>query len=98
MLMCVMAVVAVAPCQCFSPGGAYNDIAGANLAFRAVFAFHPAAAGGDNQPLPERMGVPGRARARLERDERRRNVRSLGFRKERIDPDAPGEPIGGAFH
>ena len=67
MAMCVMAVVGVAPCQCFSPGGT-NDVAGADFLDGAARALRPAAAGGDDQRLAERMRVPGGARAGLEGD------------------------------
>src|SRR5438874_4688904 len=76
---------------------AYNDIAGANLAFRAVLAFHPAAAGGHDQPLAEGMRVPGAARAGLEGDERGRDAGRLCRREQRIDADSASEPVIRAF-
>ena len=63
-----MAVVGVAPCQCFSPGREPDHVAGPDLLDRAALALRPAAAGGDDQRLPERMRVPCGARARLEGD------------------------------
>ena len=68
MAMWVMAVVGAAPCQCFSPGGEPDDVAGADFLDRAALALDPAAAGGDDQGLAQRMRVPGGARAGLERD------------------------------
>jgi hypothetical protein len=50
----------------FVPGRTPDDIARADLDNGLTLALRPAATGGDNQRLPQRMGVPGRARARLE--------------------------------
>jgi hypothetical protein len=40
-----------------------DDVAGKDIFLRAAFHLHPAAAGGDDQRLAQRMGVPGGARA-----------------------------------
>ena len=66
--MWVIAVVGVAPCQCFSPGREPDDVARPDFLDRAALALHPAAAGRDDQRLAQRMGVPGGARAGLEGD------------------------------
>ena len=52
--MCVMAVVAVAPCQCFSPGGNHTTCRGVISSTRTAVALPPAAAAGDDQRLAER--------------------------------------------
>src|SRR3954451_7267260 len=56
-----------------------------------ALALDPAAAGGDDQRLAERVGVPGRARAGLEGDQRHRYAGWLGRAVERIDPHPAGE-------
>src|SRR5207249_11331296 len=53
----VMAVSAVAPCQCFSPGGP-DHVARPNLLDRTAPALYQAAAGRHDQGLTERMGMP----------------------------------------
>jgi hypothetical protein len=45
-----------------------DDIAGSDSLDRAAFDLHPAAVSGDNEPLAERMRVPGPPGTRLERD------------------------------
>ena len=45
-----------------------DDVAGPDFLDRAALALRPAAAGGDDQGLAERMGVPGGAGAGLEGD------------------------------
>ena len=61
-----------------------DDIAGADFFDRAAFALRPAAACRDNEPLAERMRVPGRPGTRLESDawphphERKRLGRTRG--------------------
>src|ERR1700733_1369092 len=45
-----------------------HDVAGTNLLDRAAFALRPAAPCSDDEDLTERVGMPGRARARLETD------------------------------
>ena len=65
MAIWVIAVVAVAPCQCFWPGGP-DHVAGADLLDRFGLIVRPAAAGDNDQGLPQRMGMPRSARAGLE--------------------------------
>jgi len=60
-------------------------------------ALHPAATGGHDQPLAERMGMPGGARAGLEGNERGRDAGRLRRREQRIDADGAGEPLVRAF-
>ncbi len=68
--MCVIAVVGVAPCQCFSPGGNQTTSPGRISSIGPPSRCAQPHAGRDDQRLAERMGVPRRARARLERDAR----------------------------
>ncbi|AAF84576.1 hypothetical protein XF_1767 [Xylella fastidiosa 9a5c] len=74
-----------------------DDVAGADFDDRLAFALRPAAARGDDQRLPQRVRVPGRARARLEGDggaghagRRRRGV-------QRVDANRAGEPLDRSF-
>ena len=55
-----------------------DHVAGPDLLDRAALALHPAAAGRDDQRLPERMRVPGSASARLERDAGALDERRIG--------------------
>src|SRR5829696_1219315 len=70
-----------------------DRVAGADLLDRAVPFLHPPDAGDDVQRLPERMGVPGRARAGLERHPHRLDARRLGSLDDRVLPHGPGEPF-----
>ena len=92
-----MPVVAVAPCQCFSPGRKPDDITRPDFLDRPAFALGPAAAGGDDEGLTERVRVPCGARARLEGDARANNARRIGRLEQRVDADRAGEIIRRAF-
>lgn len=97
MAMWVMAVVGEAPCQCFSPGGEPDDIAGMNLCDGAAEALGAAAAGGDDDGLAEGMGVPGGAGTGLEGDGGGCDAGGgLGL-DEGIDAHGAGEPGCGAM-
>ena len=74
-----------------------DDVAGADLDDRLAFALGPAAPGGDDQGLAERMGVPGRAGARLEGDIGRGRAGRRRRGVQRIDADRPGEIVGGSL-
>ena len=63
--MWLMAVVGVAPCQCFSPGANHTTSPGRISSMGATLALNPAKAGCHDQRLPERMRMPGGARAGL---------------------------------
>ena len=95
MAMCVIAVVGAAPCQCFSPGGNQTTSPG-RISSIGPPSLRPAEPGGDDQGLAERMGVPGGARARLERDAgaTRAPVRAP---EQRVDADRAGELVGRAL-
>src|ERR1051326_1269462 len=70
MATCEIAVVEVAPCQCFSRGG-HQTMSPARIStFRPALALHPTAALSDDEHLPEGSPVQSRSRARLKGDER----------------------------
>src|SRR2546427_5995331 len=68
MAMCVIAVVAFAPCQCFSPGLDRDHITWSNLLDRAIPGLYQAAASCHDQGLAQRVGMPIRPSARLKRN------------------------------
>jgi hypothetical protein len=51
-------IIAVAPCQCFSPGGNQTTSPGRISSIGSTLALHPAQSGRDDQGLAERVGVP----------------------------------------
>jgi len=83
MAMCVMAVVAVAPCQCFSPGGIQITSPG-----RISSIVPPHAARGRRPPsrlgLAQRMRVPGGPSAGLKRDTGTGHACWIGGREKRV--------------
>ena len=93
--MCTSAVVGVAPCQCFSPGGNHTTSPGPKFLDGAAPALGPTEAGGDDKRLPQRMGMPGRPRRRFERDACAAG-HAHRFRRveQRIDPHDAREPLG----
>ena len=93
MAMCVMAVVGVAPCQCFSPGENQTTSPGRISSIGSAFALRPAAAGRDDESLPERMRVPCSARARLEGDAGALHKCRIRRLKQRIDSYRASEPL-----
>ena len=70
-----------------------DDVAGTDLLDGPAPALGAAAAGGDDEGLAERMGVPGGARAGLEGDAGADDARGIGRLKQRIDADRAGEVI-----
>src|SRR4051812_39727959 len=70
-----------------------HRVTGANLLDRAVPFLHPPDAGEDVQRLPERMSVPGGARARLERPPPRLDPRRVGGLDDRVLPYGSSEPF-----
>ena len=97
MAMWVMAVVGEAPCQCFSPGANQTTSPGRISSTGPPSRCAQPQPGGDDQRLAERMGVPGRARARLEGD-RGPCTRSGARRVEqRVDAHRAGEPVARAL-
>jgi membrane protein YqaA with SNARE-associated domain len=79
-------------------GRAPYHVAGADLDDRLALALGPAAAGGDDQRLSQRMRMPGRARAGLEGHAGHRGAGRRRRRIERIDPDAAGKVFFWALH
>jgi hypothetical protein len=73
-----------------------DHIAGMNFFHRPAFALDPTATGGNDQRLPQRMRVPGGARARLECDARARHPCGRRRLKQRVNPHRAGKPVGRA--
>lgn len=78
----------------FFPRRDPHHVAGPDNLDRSAFALNPAAAGGDDQRLAQRVAVPGGAGARLECDRAAGDVSGLRSREERVDPHRAGEPFG----
>src|SRR2546429_417703 len=95
--MCVMAVVGVAPCQCFSPGRHRTTSPGRNLLDRTAPALHQAAAGRHDQRLTQRMGVPCGPGAWLERHADAECACRFGCLEEGVDAYNAGEVLGPPF-
>ena len=74
-----------------------HDVARTDLLDRSAPALHASGAGRDDQRLPERMRVPRRAGARLERHGCARDACRSRRLKQRIDPHRAGKPIGRTF-
>ena len=72
-------------------GGACDDIAGTYFDLWLAFALRPTEAGGDDQGLTARMGVPCRSRARLECDQATAELRRPRRLEQGIDPDIAGK-------
>jgi hypothetical protein len=66
--MCVIAVVGMAPCQRFSPGGQPDHVTWPHFSDRTSPALDQAAAGGHDQDLAQRMGMSCCSSAGLEHD------------------------------
>ena len=81
----------------FFAGREQDHIAGTNFLNRSAVALRPAAAGGHDHRLPERVRVPCSSSARLERHTCAGDARGLGTIKKRIDSNRPREPICGTF-
>ena len=92
MAICVIAVVGVAPCQCFSPGENHTTSPGRpNFLSRAARALNPAETRRDDQGLTERMCVPSGAGSRLERDAGASHTCWFGRLEQRINANGAGE-------
>ena len=72
-----------------------NDVPRPDLLDRPALALRKAAAGRHDQCLPQRMRVPGCARAGLERDAGAADARRIGRLEQRVDADRAGEPFRG---
>jgi hypothetical protein len=65
--------------------------------FWTTFALYPATPRRDNQGLTERMGMPRRPGAGLERDTRATRARRIGCFEQGIDTHIAGEILGMSF-
>src|SRR5262245_41540119 len=72
-------------------------IARPDFLLRPSLALHPATPGGDYQGLPERMVVPCRSSAGLERNTEGKHARRGGRLKQRVDAYGAGEILVGSF-
>src|SRR5436190_16361281 len=95
--MCVIAVVGVAPCQCRSFGGHQTTSPGRSSTFGWPSPLYPAKAGGDDQNLSERMCMPGRTRARLERHTPAAHTRRIGSLEQRVNAYGAGKVLIWSF-
>jgi len=93
MAMCVMAVVGVAPCQCFSPGKNQTTSPGRISSIGPPSRRTQPQPACDDESLTERMLVPCSPRARLEGYARTLNKCRIGCLKKRIDPYGASEPF-----
>ena len=74
-----------------------DDVAGTDFFDGSVPTLGPAAAGGDDERLAERVRMPGGAGAWFEGDAGAGDAGRGGGVDEGIDADRAGEPIGGAL-
>ncbi len=74
-----------------------DHVAGTDLHDRLALALGPSAAGGDDQGLAQRMGVPGGARARLERDARAGDAGRGRRRVQDVETDGSREVLRGSL-
>jgi hypothetical protein len=68
----------------FFPGWKPDDVTWPNFLDRSYPALHPAATGGDDEGLAQRMSVPGGSGCRFERDDCSRDPRRIGYRRPSI--------------
>src|SRR5271166_3927250 len=69
-------------------------IAGPDFFLGSTPTLRPAASGGHDQGLPQRMCMPRRARAGFERDTHAEPACRLGCLEQRVDADGAGEVLG----
>ncbi len=93
--ICVIAVVGAMPV--LVPGRTPDGVPGADFHDGLAFALRPAAAGGDNQDLAQRMCMPGRTGAGLESGVSAGDARRIGRRMQRVDTDRSSEVFRRAF-
>src|SRR6185369_14887126 len=75
------------------PGRAPHHVTGADLLDRAALLLGAADTVGDDEPLPGRVGMPGRACSALEGDERAGVLGGVLGGEQRLDADVPGEVL-----
>lgn len=94
-----MAVVAVAPCQCFSPGGNQITSPGRDGLDGPTPALGQSTAGGDDQGLTQGVGVPCRPGVGLKRDAHAHRPRRCFGAEQWVDAHPAGEillrPVAG---
>src|SRR6185312_5018940 len=78
-------------------GRAPDYVSGADLLDGLAFALRPSTSTDDDERLPERMCVPRRARARLERDTGACNARRRRRREQGIETNIARKQIGRTF-
>src|SRR5882762_1072554 len=74
-----------------------DDVSRPYLFDRTSPALHKAAPRSHDQDLTERVGVPSRPGARLERDAHAKRACRFGCLKQRVDPYGAGEVLSGPF-
>jgi len=74
-----------------------NDVTRMNLFDRAAFALRPAAAGGHDEGLTQRVGMPGGSGAGFKSHTRSGGAGGSFGHEQRIDTNSAGEPLRGAF-
>ena len=94
MAICVMAVVGVAPCQCFSPRRDPDHITRPDFLDLASPALHAAAAGRHDQGLAERVGVPCCPGAGLEGDTGAERTCRSGWLEQGVNAHRAGKILG----
>src|SRR6516164_7342178 len=72
-------------------GRAHDHIASADFLLGPAPTPHPPATGGNDQPLTQRVGMPSRAGAGFERNQRGGDARRIGCLEQRVDPHITGE-------
>ena len=95
MAICVMPVVAAAPCQCFTPGGIQTTSPGADLLDGATPVLYQSDAGRDDQRLAKRMRVPSGAGAGLKGHRSAADPRRRATLKTAVDAYRAREVLGG---
>src|SRR3989441_11434488 len=97
MAMCVIAVVAFAPCQCFSPGLDRDHITWSNLLDWVSPALYQAAASCHDQGLAQRVGMPSRPSAWLKGNTGPNCTCRIGCFKQWVNPYGASKILSRSF-